>query len=252
MESAVGEWVLEVEEGGSVRRQPLAPGLTRVGGPGCEVALARAGADQLHVWDDPPKLVFVGKGERPRVEGQAVDELALGGGERIEWQGATLRLTRAEKAGRSSEPAPAAVTADEPAWTQVKAGMLFELGLADKELARRWQQAVARGQFDADACARELVRSSRATPGDRRVLERSTRLLRELLMGPGKVPARSSARTERKESRSLLALIAMQVTVILSQIFLFTVVLVVVRWRWGWSIDGFIDQLLERLRGGTS
>src|SRR5688572_23440708 len=58
---AVGEWVLEVDEGGAVRRETLASGLTRVGGQGCEITLARAGADQLHVWDAPPKLVFVGK-----------------------------------------------------------------------------------------------------------------------------------------------------------------------------------------------
>jgi hypothetical protein len=249
MESAVGAWVLEVEEGGSVRREPLAPGLTRVGGPGCEVTLARAGADQLHVWDDPPKLVFVGKGERPRVEGLAVDEIALGGGERVEWLGAWLRLAPSADGGRQAAAAPSASSADDPAWTQVKAGMLFELGLADRALAKRWQQAIARGQFDADACARELVQSSRAAPGDRRLQERSTRLLRELLMGPGQRPARASAREERTESRSLFGLVLMQVIVIVSQVFLFSVVLVVVRWRWGWSIDGLIDKLLGWLRG---
>jgi hypothetical protein len=244
----VGAWVLEVEEGGSVRREALSPGLTRVGGPGCEVTIARAGADQLHVWDDPPKLVFVGKGERPRVDGQAVDEIALGGGERVEWLGAQLRLAPTEGA-RSSVGAASSSSADDPAWTQVKAGMLFELGLADRALAKRWQQAIARGQFDADACARELIQSSRAAPGDRRVQERSTRLLRELLMGPGQRPARASAREERTESRSLPGLILMQVVVILSQVFLFSVVLVVMRWRWGWSFDGLIDKLLGWLRG---
>src|SRR5262245_57884048 len=108
-------WVLEVEEGGTVRREPLAPGLTRVGGPGCEVTLARAGADQLHVWDDPPKLVFVGKGERPRVEGQSVDEIALGGGERVEWMGARLRLAPATEGGRPGGGAATSSAAEDPA-----------------------------------------------------------------------------------------------------------------------------------------
>ena len=244
----MGAWVLEVEEGGSVRREALSPGLTRVGGPGCEVTIARAGADQLHGWDDPPKLVFVGKGERPRVDGQAVDEIALGGGERVEWLGARLRLAAATENARPGGGA-ASSSADDPAWMQVKAGMLFELGLADRTLAKRWQQAIARGQFDADACARELIQSSRAAPGDRRVQERSTRLLRELLMGPGQRPARPSAREERTQSRSLSGLILMQVIVILSQVFLFSVVLVVMRWRWGWSFDSLIDKLLAWLRG---
>ena len=247
----VADWVLEIDEGGAVRREPLAPGLTRIGGPGCEVILPRAGADQLHLWDAPPKLVFVGKGERPRVGGQAVDEVELAGGERVEWLGVGLRLVSTASA-RAAAPAPSGAAPEEPAWTQVKAGLLFELGLADKNAAKRWQQAIARGQFDADACARELVSTSRTAPGDQRLRERCTRLLRELLMGPGQQRgSRPAARAERRESRSLPALIAMQVIVILSQVFLFAVVLVIVRWRWGWSVDGFLDQVLERVRGGT-
>ena len=60
----------------------LAPGLTRVGGPGCELVLAGGGADQLHLWDQPPKVLFVGKGERPRINGRARDESALAAGDR--------------------------------------------------------------------------------------------------------------------------------------------------------------------------
>jgi hypothetical protein len=248
MDAQVSAFELEVEEGGSTRRVALARGLTRVGGAGCEVVLAGGGADQLHLWDDPPKLVFVGKGAQPRVDGRSVEEIALAGGEGIEWCGARLRLQRVGQPVLREIPLPPAAAAplpDERAWARVRAGLQAELGLVDRGAARRWQEAVLRGEFDPDACARDLNAAGQAQPGDPRLLERTGRLLRDLLMAPYQRGLRGAGRRARGAARSGLAFLIAQVLILLVFALLFGVVLLVVHVRWGWSVDGFLDSLLD-------
>jgi hypothetical protein len=247
MDAGVSAYELEIEQAGAVRRVPLVRGLTRIGGPGCEVVLDGAGADQLHLWDDPLKLVFIGKGELPRVDGAAVEERALDGGERLEWRGVRLALRRLESPVIQEIPLPAAPPArpDERAWTRVRAGLLFELGLADRAAARRWQEAVLRGEFDPDAAARELEHGAAAAPGDARLVERSGRLLRDLLMAPYQRGLRGAGRRVRGAARSGAAFLVAQVVVIGVLVVLLAVVLLVLRLRWGWSVDAFLDRIVE-------
>jgi hypothetical protein len=123
--------------------------------------------------------------------------------------------------------------------------MLFELGLADRAAARRWQEAVLRGEFDPDAAARELEQGASAVPGDPRLLERSGRLLRDLLMAPYQRGLRGAGRRVRGAARSGVAFLVAQVVIVLVFALLFAVVLLVVRLRWGWSVDGFLDRVLD-------
>jgi len=246
----VGTFVLEIEQAGATRQQPLSPGLTRIGGPGCEVLVAGGGADQVHLWDAPPKLVFVGKGERPRVDGLAVDEAALAGGERIEWLGAVFRLRRepVQPVLRELPLAEAAgAPADGRAASRVLAGLMAELGLADRAVTKRWQEAILQGGFEPDACSRELMRSSTVAPEDVRLLERSGRLLRDLLMAPYHIGLRGAGRRARVAARSGLAFVVAQVLVLLLFAVLFALVLLVLRVGYGLSLDALLDQVVELL-----
>jgi len=243
----VSAFELEIEEGGTNRRLPLAAGLTRVGGPGCEVVLTGGGADQLHVWDDPLKLVFVGKGERPRVDGRAVEEAPLQGGEAVEWCGARLKLQPTSQPPLKEIPLPPQVVPlpDERAWTRVRAGLLAEQGAVERGTVKRWQESVLKGTFDPDACARELVAASRVAPGDPRLLERTGRLLRDLIMAPYQRGLRGAGRKARGAARSGLAFLVAQIVILLVFALLFAVVLLILRVRWGWSVDGFLDRLID-------
>ena len=59
-----GRW-LDISDALGTRREVLRDGLTRIGGGDAEIPLAGSGTDQLHVWDDPPRMLFIGAGSRP-------------------------------------------------------------------------------------------------------------------------------------------------------------------------------------------
>lgn len=82
-------WI-EITSGGQTRREALRPGLTRVGGGGAEIVLDGVGLDQLHIWDSPARLIFVGTGSPPLRNGAPFEEVALLPGDRIEWGGSSL------------------------------------------------------------------------------------------------------------------------------------------------------------------
>ncbi len=84
-------WI-EITDANGTRREPLRAGLTRVGGGDAEVPLSGTGADELHLWDDPPRAVFVGAGAQPRCAGAPFAERGLAPGDRIEWAGALLEV----------------------------------------------------------------------------------------------------------------------------------------------------------------
>ncbi|MEO0660788.1 MAG: hypothetical protein AAFZ87_04555, partial [Planctomycetota bacterium] len=74
-------------------------------------------------------------------------------------------------------------SADERARQRLLAGLLVETGLADKKVAKRWQSAVVGGDFDADACAAEVIASTpREAYESPALLERAARIERDLLM----------------------------------------------------------------------
>ena len=77
------------------------------------------------------------------------------------------------------------------------------------------------------------------------MLERSGRLLRDLLMAPYQRGMKGAGRRARGAARSGLAFLLAQLIVLLVFTALIGVVLLVVRLRWGWSLDGFLDGLIE-------
>jgi hypothetical protein len=258
----VAEAWLDIElEGAPSRRQDLKRGLTMVGGKQGDVPLAASGADRLHVWDDPPKLIFVGSGARPAVNGVVCDECELHSGDVIEWYGARMgfgsakgvvsRETAAPKVASAapapfvSAPTPAGMpSVDEQMWRRVRAGMLVELGLGSPKAAARWQDASRRNEFEPDACARDILASQETTDVEGPLLERTSSLLRELLMAP--VAARRAERRTPKPKRMNIFLIVLGQLIVLSTYALVVLIaLFVLRQRWHLSIDTFLDKIIH-------
>ncbi|MEW6072240.1 MAG: hypothetical protein AB1726_06530 [Planctomycetota bacterium] len=255
----MAEGWIEIEHGGEVRREALRPGLTRAGGPGAEIVIAGAGADQLHLWDSPARVVFVGTGERPVRAGVRLEEAELFPGDRLEWHGHVLAYGRPAGAGAPAAleeihaavaaPVPAAAPGPAPAegraWRRIRAGLLVELGIADRSAASRWQQAVLGGEFDADACARDILARSDPPADDPRVVERAGRLLRDFLMMPLQTGVRGAGRRARQRVRGGLAFLIAQGLALLAFCVLAAIALAVARWQ-GASIDRLLDVLLFR------
>jgi hypothetical protein len=263
--SAVGEaWIEILESDGRRVRHALKGGLTTFGGKRGDIPLAATGNDQLHFWDQPPKLVFVGADEAPRVNGERCDERALRPGDRIEWRGVTLNY-----GGPSSEPrstpsaAPLAVAvaplnpsaALDPGegllWQRLKAGMFVELGLADAAVVKRWRDASQRREFDPDACARDVLATTHISGTDARLIERTARLEQELVSASSKPKMRLPLRRKGSSGPSGFA-------IFLGQIILIAVIggfvltgLFIAHWRFHWSVDLWFDQLGERFTAWT-
>jgi hypothetical protein len=273
---------LDVAVGETSRRYELKSGLTSVGARG-DVPIEAEGGDQLHFWDQPAKLVFVGRGAQPLVNGRPCDEADLSPGDAVEWAGARLvygreggaaqlrELDLGALAGAALAPAPAPSVAAQPpaaqvvplaptglhpseeqAWWRLKAGMLVELGLADRGAARRWQDAVVRGEFEPDSCARDLLGTSTLSPADPRLAERSARLLRDLLMAPVTRGVQGAGRRARTAARSGAAFLLAQGIVIALYSALLVLALLILRLRWGWSVDGFLDGIRGLFGGGPA
>ncbi len=257
-----GGW-LEIEEASGARRVELAPGLTRLGGGQAEVTLAGVGADQIHIWDDPPRAVFAGRGAQPLLNGRPLEEAPLHPGDRIEWGGRRMRFRSAgPPAARSEEPSltpdapaepaplPAAARllpeAEERIVRRVQAGLFVELGVAEPGVAKRWKQALREREFDPDACAREVLDKSLARTDDQRLLERAGRFLREALVPPAVKGVRGKGRQARQAARAGLACLLAQIVALVVYSAVLLALLLSLRQRQV-SVDAYLDQLLERL-----
>ncbi|MEL6716767.1 MAG: hypothetical protein AAFP86_23520, partial [Planctomycetota bacterium] len=96
--------------------------------------------------------------------------------------------------------------AEERARRRLLAGLLVETGLADKKVAKRWQSAVVGGDWDADACAAEVIASTpREAYASPALLERSARIERDLLMASHMRGVRAAGRRVRKATRNTTA-----------------------------------------------
>ncbi|MEM1449679.1 MAG: hypothetical protein AAF957_25705 [Planctomycetota bacterium] len=85
---------LEITTGDRTIVTPLRPGLTRIGAPGSRgvhVEIEGA-AGELHVWDEPPKVVRVRGDDALIVDGDMVEEGDLAGGTVFAWCGAKFRF----------------------------------------------------------------------------------------------------------------------------------------------------------------
>jgi len=257
---AMAAW-LQVDRGDGPRKVALDGGLTLVGGEEGELRVPGSGGDRMHVWDRPPKVLFVGDGERPQVNGAPLEEAALANGDTIHWRGVRFVFGLPEAVLEELPPVaptparPAAVPAAAGLGTDVvsrrlRAGMLVELGLADRAVAKRWQDAVVRGEFEPDACAREILAAGDLAPDDPQLVQRSGRLLRDLLMAPRQRGVRGAGLRARRAARTGLAYLISQLVVIAIFSLIVLAALFAVRVRWGWSVDAFLDGIRAMFGGG--
>lgn len=250
MHGAVARNWLEWNSAAGSRRIELGETALRLGADGTELATLTAAGGWLELSGSPPRLVLRGGGAAPRVNAREVREIALAHGDRIEWQGAVMVFhSEAPAAGLQELPAhvAAATELDVQVAARLQAGLLCELDLVDRAVARRWQDAVVAGAFDPDAAARELLGAARAAAGDPRLRERSARLQRDLLMAPLQRGLRGAARRARSGTRSIAAALLTQALVVLTLAVLFAVALSIARLRWGISLDAWLDRVLALL-----
>lgn len=278
-------WV-EISTGADKRRHELPGGLSRFGGPTSDLPVPQPGADELHFWNDPPKLILVGGTTTPLVNGRAFQEVALADGDSVQWGGAVLvfsveddvltEIELTEPVSASGPPgrvapvvarpgvavasAPATVSAAGPegmsgdaarSWRRLFAGLLVELKLANKAETKRWQASVLRNEFDADACARDLIEKSGVPENDPRVLERAGRLERDLLMSSFQQGVRAAGRRARRAAKGGAAFFMVQGIAILVYTLLIVAMLLLARVRYEISLDGIIDSMLEAVTPGS-
>ncbi len=250
MPCGVSKHWIEIEGPKGERRVELDRALTRIGGPGADVELAGVRRGEMQVWNDPPKAVWLGGADGPRLDGAVLEERHLVDGDVIDWNGWRLRFRESapeavlEELPR--EPRARAATPTARAWNRLKAGLLVEQGIADPRTSKRWSDAVVRGEFDADAAARELLAATPIDDADPRLEERSARLLRDFLMTPVHRGVRGASRKVRVAGKRTAAAAVAQFVIVGIILGMAFVGMVLARLKWDTSFDGWIDAILGR------
>jgi hypothetical protein len=134
--------------------------------------------------------------------------------------------------------------AEHRAWRRLQAGLLVELGLADKQVARAWQTRVREGGFDPDRCAEELLAGARTRLDPGRVLDRCGRLQRDLVMSPLLRGTKGAGRAARKATKGFFAMVIAQSLALLVYSLLVAVGLLLLRHQ-GHDPTGWLDAVLE-------
>ncbi|MCP3914183.1 MAG: hypothetical protein GY711_01365 [bacterium] len=260
-------WI-DVTLDGDRKRHTLTGALLRFGPADADVAVPDANGDELQLWTNPPKFIHVGAATTPLLNGRVFEEAALENGDTVQWAGAVLVFGREEAAVLEeippddpllavpdAAPAPSAPSAsataarpvlgdEERAWNRMRAGLLVELGIADKKVARRWQESVLGGEFDADACAREILAKSGVPGDDPRVLERTGRLERDLLMMPLQRGIKGASRRARGAAKGGAAFLVANLIAILVYTLILVAIAMLMRVNYDFSFDGMIDRWL--------
>jgi len=250
---------LDVEADGATRRVVLEDGRTVVGEGQADVQVPGAGKDRLDLWSEPPRAVYSGTGEVPRCGGEPFQERSLRPGDVLEWHGvrmcyggeaapehhASLEELPLEPGTPELPPAGAgAPTTSERVTRRLLAGLLVEQGLADKRAARRWQDEVREGRYDADRCAQEILGAS-PVPDEMRLLERSARLQRDFLMAPLLQGTRGAGRRMRQATKSGVAFLVAQLVGLVVYSAVIVAIALFLRLR-GVDFDVFLDRILMR------
>jgi hypothetical protein len=260
---------LEITSTAGTRREPLGDGRTRIGAGAVEIALDGVGDDRLELAPHGSGSVvvrFLGAGVRPRTGGEPFEERTFELGQALEWAGHRFALVgEAPREAALEELAPAAPdpgrpdggeprgatlsAAEERTWTRLRAGLVVDLGLADRRVVKRWQSAVVEGDFDVDRCAREVLDSARTSDGPGEP-ERAGRLLRDFLMAPLTRGLRGAGRSLRSATRGGAAMLVSQALALAVYSLLVAIAMVFLRTR-GVSFDGLCDRLLEMVGVST-
>jgi hypothetical protein len=253
--SMADSW-LEFVDGLETRRVPLAGMLTRIGGAAPDVEIKEVPAGEIHVWSDPPKVVMVAGDAPLLVNGGSAEGGLLADGDNVQWGDVRFRFLRVASAPLLEEipvQAPAMTTAvaesdgGGPAWSRVRAGMMVELGAADAGAVSRWQEAVRRGDFAPDACARDLYAGTGVENDDPRLIERSSRLLKDFLMSSTMAGRGGVRRRARQAGKKGAAIFISQILFLIVNVLIIAVSALIVRARWPEvSFDAFFDSILNR------
>jgi len=248
---------------GETRQVDLERSVVRLGAGGAEVPVEGVAQGQLHIWSAPPKVIRVG-GPELFVDGQRVDEAPLELGSVAIWGPAQVVLESTGEPKVKAKPVlqelpaeperrPAAARVDasgtrgvaaERASDRLLAGLLVEQGLADKDVARRWQASVVQGDWDADACAREVLERSAGATADPRILERAGRLQRDLVMSAFQQGMRKAVRSARGAARHGSAVLIANFVALLCYSLILIAIAFLLRVRWNWSFDQIIDRAI--------
>jgi len=242
------------------RRAALRAGLTRVGGGAAEVPLAGVSSDQLHFYSQPARVRFEGRGAPPSVAGLDFIERALRPGDRLEWAGYTLVFGGEAEASQLASleelevpheivaPSPTVTAPLEDAATRMarraRAGIACELGLAERGAVQRWQKAVLQGNFEPDACARELLAAPPTSEGEERLAERAGSLLRDFLMASYLSGSKGAGRKLRGGMRNLAGFLLAQLVALVVFSAIVLAILLVLRVK-GESLDALLDRVIS-------
>jgi len=134
-------------------------------------------------------------------------------------------------------------------WTRLVAGLWVDVGLADKKVVRAAQNAVLAKEFNADQFAQDVLSTApeRIHP---RIVERAGQLGRDLLMMPLQTGVRGAMRKTRQAGRRGMALFISQLLAIGVYTLLLVAVVFLVRVRYDFSVDGWVDGILEAISLG--
>ncbi len=243
-------------------RSELKPGLTMLGGVRGDIPVPGSGGDCVHLWSDPPKLIFVGAGDPPRVNGHVAMEEPLHHGDRIEWRGLVATFGCAggppplqelptdwhspESVAQQSVSADGGASHGDTEWRWLKAGIAAELALADRDVIKRWQGAATRGEFNAEAASKELLASApELAERDPRLTERCSRLMRELLMSS--VSKRPTRQESTKPGRGGCGFFLGQLIILPLVALIVFAGMLVARTRFGQSIDALLDRIVDEI-----
>jgi len=125
-----------------------------------------------------------------------------------------------------------------------------ELGLAEPTAARRAQEAVISRSFEPDAAAGEINARSGVADDDPRLLERTARLMRDLVMSPLQRGVQGAQRRLKRAAQGGAAWLLSQFVVVGLVAGMLALLLLAARARWKVSIDGALDRVLDLLRVG--
>ena len=249
---------LEICDASGTRRLPLFDSPAVLHWEAGRIRLGDGQGDRVFVHGPTGRVRFEGDGARPRYRGELRDEFDLLSGETFDWGGAELSfLQRGDAVLEEIElpppsaavappaPAPERDRAEQRILDRLRAGILVEQGHIPRGVLKRWQERVVQKEFDADACAEEFLQEGAERRDDAHVVERSGRLLRDMLMSSLLQGARGAGRKARTAAKTGMAYLISQVMAVLVFSVLALVFLLALRFK-GVGIDAFLDKLLLR------
>ncbi len=129
---------------------------------------------------------------------------------------------------------------------RLMAGLCIEQKLPDRKLMKRWQDAVKAGEFDADACADEILENV----GDQvntssELLARAGGLQRDFLMMSLQTGARGAVRNAKRKGKGFLAYLVANLVAISAYSLILAAMAILLRQKKDWSYDGAIDGLIR-------